>query len=165
MAVLFEALLGIPQFLRNLRLKSTEGMSVKMVSLFDRSLFSCTVHCLWQVLLWASGDIFKTVYFILRNAPKQFWICGILQISIDVAILGQVLLYSNKYEFRQQWRQPDLSVQYECSNLFFALFCFSLSRSFFIRIQQWTKRICASLSSFFSEHVQILVFFPRIYFC
>jgi uncharacterized protein with PQ loop repeat len=30
-AVFFEALLGTPQFLRNLRLKSTEGMSVKMV--------------------------------------------------------------------------------------------------------------------------------------
>jgi uncharacterized protein with PQ loop repeat len=33
MAVLFEALLGIPQFLRNFRMKSTEGMSVKMVGL------------------------------------------------------------------------------------------------------------------------------------
>ncbi|CAF0763875.1 unnamed protein product [Adineta ricciae] len=84
LAVVCEALLGIPQFVRNFRLKSTEGMSVKMV------------------LLWASGDIFKTVYFIIRNAPKQFWLCGILQISIDVAILFQVMLYSNKYRFRQQ---------------------------------------------------------------
>lgn len=31
LAVFFEALLGTPQFLRNFRLKSTEGMSVKMV--------------------------------------------------------------------------------------------------------------------------------------
>ena len=30
-AVLCEALLGVPQFLRNFRLKSTEGMSVQMV--------------------------------------------------------------------------------------------------------------------------------------
>lgn len=82
-AVLCEALLGIPQFLRNFRLKSTEGMSVKMV------------------LLWAAGDIFKTVYFILRRAPLQFLICGILQISIDVAILVQVILYANKRGFRQ----------------------------------------------------------------
>jgi len=82
-AVLCEALLGIPQFLRNFRLKSTEGMSVKMV------------------LLWAAGDIFKTVYFILRKAPLQFLICGVLQITIDVAILVQVLLYSNKRGFRQ----------------------------------------------------------------
>lgn len=81
LAVLCEALLGIPQFVRNFQLKSTEGMSVKMV------------------LLWASGDIFKTVYFIIRNAPKQFWVCGILQITIDFAILCQVIIYSNKYRF------------------------------------------------------------------
>ena len=33
LAVVCEALLGIPQFVRNFRLKSTEGMSVKMVRL------------------------------------------------------------------------------------------------------------------------------------
>ena len=32
LAVFVEALLGVPQFLRNLRLRSTEGMSVKMVN-------------------------------------------------------------------------------------------------------------------------------------
>jgi len=81
LAVFCEALLGMPQFIRNFQLKSTEGMSVKMV------------------LLWASGDIFKTVYFIIRNAPKQFWFCGMLQITIDFAILCQVIIYSNKYRF------------------------------------------------------------------
>ncbi|CAF1619830.1 unnamed protein product [Rotaria magnacalcarata] len=84
LAVFFEALLGTPQFMRNFRLKSTEGMSVKMV------------------LMWTSGDIFKTVYFILRIAPKQFWLCGMLQISIDIAILFQVLYYSDKYRFRKR---------------------------------------------------------------
>jgi len=82
LAVFCEALLGVPQFVRNLRFKSTSGMSVKMV------------------LLWTSGDIFKTVYFIIRNAPKQFWLCGILQISIDIAILGQVIFFSEKYRCR-----------------------------------------------------------------
>ncbi|CAF3547028.1 unnamed protein product [Rotaria sp. Silwood1] len=82
LAVFCEALLGVPQFIRNLRFKSTEGMSVKMV------------------IFWAAGDIFKTVYFIVRNAPKQFWICGILQISIDFAILIQVMVYSNLVLFR-----------------------------------------------------------------
>jgi uncharacterized protein with PQ loop repeat len=84
LAVFFEALLGTPQFLRNFRLKSTEGMSVKMV------------------LMWTSGDIFKTVYFIVRSAPKQFWLCGLLQISIDIAILAQVILYSDKYRLRKR---------------------------------------------------------------
>ncbi|CAF3998395.1 unnamed protein product [Rotaria sp. Silwood2] len=82
LAVFCEALLGVPQFVRNFRVKSTEGMSVKMV------------------IFWAAGDIFKTVYFIVRNAPKQFWLCGILQISIDFAILIQVMVYSNKCRCR-----------------------------------------------------------------
>jgi hypothetical protein len=36
LAVFVEALLGMPQFIRNFRLKSTEGMSVKMVNLSFR---------------------------------------------------------------------------------------------------------------------------------
>lgn len=47
--------------------------------------------------MWTSGDIFKTVYFVLRSAPTQFWLCGMLQISIDIAILIQVVYYSERY--------------------------------------------------------------------
>ena len=56
LAVFFEALLGTPQFLRNFRLKSTEGMSVKMVtyifSLFlsHNSLFLPRFSCGHQVI-------------------------------------------------------------------------------------------------------------------
>lgn len=50
----------------------------------------------FQVLMWTSGDIFKTVYCIIRNAPKQFAFCGIIRTSIDIAILCQVLVYSNR---------------------------------------------------------------------
>lgn len=78
MAVFCEAMLGAPQFYRNFQNKSTVGMSKKMVG------------------FWTCGDIFKTVYFILRAAPAQFWICGMLQVSIDVAIFGQVAIYRNQ---------------------------------------------------------------------
>ena len=44
--------------------------------------------------MWMTGDIFKTVYFVVRHLPIQFWLCGILQISIDNAILFQVYYYS-----------------------------------------------------------------------
>jgi solute carrier family 66, member 2 len=74
-AVLSEAMLGVPQFYRNFQKRSTEGMSVSMV------------------LLWTAGDVFKTIYFVVRNAPMQFWLCGMLQISLDIAILCQVLFY------------------------------------------------------------------------
>ena len=47
---------------RNLRNKSTYGMSVPMVS------------------MWTTGDIFKTSYFYIRNTPPQFFICGSLQV-------------------------------------------------------------------------------------
>ncbi|KAM9636888.1 solute carrier family 66 member 2 isoform 3-T3 [Morphnus guianensis] len=76
LAVFTEAMLGVPQLYRNYQNRSTEGMSVKMV------------------LMWTSGDTFKTVYFILNQAPFQFSICGLLQVFVDIAILLQVYLYS-----------------------------------------------------------------------
>ncbi|XP_041795157.1 solute carrier family 66 member 2 [Chelmon rostratus] len=76
LAVMFEAMLGLPQLLQNFYNSSTKGMSVKMV------------------LLWTAGDVFKTTYFVMNESPAQFWVCGLVQIIIDVAILLQVLFYS-----------------------------------------------------------------------
>ncbi|XP_035680528.1 solute carrier family 66 member 2-like isoform X3 [Branchiostoma floridae] len=75
LAVFVEALLGAPQFWRNYQNKCTVGMSVKMVG------------------FWTSGDTFKTGYFLVNKAPMQFWICGLLQVGIDIAILLQVWIY------------------------------------------------------------------------
>ncbi|XP_040171861.1 solute carrier family 66 member 2 isoform X2 [Anopheles arabiensis] len=75
LAVFTEAMLGLPQFVRNYKNKSTHGMSICMV------------------IMWTAGDMFKTGYFVLRHAPTQFWICGTLQVSLDLAILLQVYLY------------------------------------------------------------------------
>jgi len=79
LAVFTEAMLGVPQFWQNLQNRSTQGMSIKMVC------------------FWLSGDIFKTVYFLVRKAPLQFFLCGALQVSVDLAILCQVGVY---------WGQP-----------------------------------------------------------
>jgi hypothetical protein len=49
-----------------------------------------------MVLCWTLGDIFKTLYFYLRNAPLQFWACGTLQVMLDFAILSQVGFYGTK---------------------------------------------------------------------
>lgn len=46
-----------------------------------------------MVLLWLSGDTFKTGYFIVRSSPLQFWLCGGLQVLMDLLILSQVVLY------------------------------------------------------------------------
>ncbi|XP_023710062.1 solute carrier family 66 member 2 isoform X2 [Cryptotermes secundus] len=77
LAVFTEALLGVPQMLCNYQNKSTEGMSLKMV------------------VMWAMGDTFKTGYFLIREAPAQFWLCGGLQVCIDAFILCQVYWYRN----------------------------------------------------------------------
>ncbi|XP_076638074.1 solute carrier family 66 member 2 [Colletes latitarsis] len=77
LAVLTEAMLGVPQFLCNVTNKSTNGMSTFMVT------------------MWTLGDTLKTCYFIMREVPIQFEICGMLQIMIDVAILAQVYIYRN----------------------------------------------------------------------
>ncbi|XP_034391859.1 solute carrier family 66 member 2 isoform X2 [Cyclopterus lumpus] len=58
LAVMFEAMLGLPQLLQNFHNGSTKGMSVKMV------------------LLWTAGDVFKTTYFVVNESPAQFWVCG-----------------------------------------------------------------------------------------
>lgn len=47
-----------------------------------------------MVLMWTAGDLFKTTYFLMNGSPAQFWLCGLVQIFIGVAILLQVLLYS-----------------------------------------------------------------------
>lgn len=50
-----------------------------------------------MVVMWTIGDLFKTTYFVIRNAPLQFWACGVLQVSIDLLILSQIAFYkSNK---------------------------------------------------------------------
>ncbi|XP_032391470.1 solute carrier family 66 member 2 isoform X2 [Etheostoma spectabile] len=76
LAVFSEAMLGTPQLYCNYQNKSTEGMSIKMV------------------LMWTSGDTFKTGYFLLTKAPVQFWTCGLLQVLVDFTILFQVYYYS-----------------------------------------------------------------------
>ncbi|XP_071256576.1 solute carrier family 66 member 2-like [Salvelinus alpinus] len=76
LAVLTEAMLGLPQLLQNQRNHSTTGMSVNMV------------------LLWMAGDSFKTAYFALKESPLQFLLCGLTQVLVDLAILCQVCLYS-----------------------------------------------------------------------
>ncbi|RWS23489.1 PQ-loop repeat-containing protein 1-like protein [Leptotrombidium deliense] len=75
LALFTEALLATPQLVKNFRSKSTVGMSKNMV------------------LLWTGGDMFKTTYFIFRDAPIQFLVCGVLQVIIDLCILLQIFVY------------------------------------------------------------------------
>ncbi|CAG9538289.1 unnamed protein product [Cercopithifilaria johnstoni] len=77
-ALLFEACLGFPQLKQNCSRRSTSGMSIGML------------------LVWAVGDCGKTAYFIYENSPAQFWLCGIIQIIIDLSIMLQVYCFGKK---------------------------------------------------------------------
>ena len=74
-ALVTESGMGMPQLIGNWHSSSTQGMSVSMV------------------LLWLAGDLYKTSYFLLRNTPPQFLVCGGTQVLVDVLILLQVGWY------------------------------------------------------------------------
>ncbi|CAH1108994.1 unnamed protein product [Psylliodes chrysocephalus] len=78
LALSTEAMLGTPQLVKNYRNKSTEGMSLMMV------------------VMWTCGDIFKTTYFLVRDAPVQFWVCGSVQVTVDLLILLQVFIFKGQ---------------------------------------------------------------------
>jgi len=84
LAVFTEACLGVPQFYRNFKNRSTYGMSLQMV------------------IMWTCGDVFKTSYFYLRNTPPQFFICGAMQVTVDLCILAQVWIYRENTEKRKR---------------------------------------------------------------
>ncbi|CAG4944272.1 solute carrier family 66 member 2 isoform X2 [Colias croceus] len=89
LAVFTEAMLGAPQIAKNHQNKSTEGMSVSMV------------------IMWTFGDIFKTAYFVIREAPTQFWVCGSLQVTLDIVILLQVWWYRHNTAAARRLRRGD----------------------------------------------------------
>ncbi|XP_041973791.1 solute carrier family 66 member 2 isoform X2 [Aricia agestis] len=89
LAVFTEAMLGAPQIAKNLQNKSTEGMSVSMV------------------IMWTCGDVFKTAYFVIREAPTQFWVCGSLQVTLDIVILFQVWIYRHNTSAARRLRRGD----------------------------------------------------------
>lgn len=88
-ALLTEAMLGLPQVIKNCRNRSVEGMSLVMV------------------LLWLGGDIYKATYFIINDSPFQFWLCGLLQITIDLLILFQVCLFRQNAPIKVSSRAND----------------------------------------------------------
>ncbi len=55
-----------------------------------------------MVLMWTCGDVFKTTYFYVRQTPPQFFICGTLQVCIDLAILLQVWGYRENTNRRRK---------------------------------------------------------------
>jgi len=85
-----ESTLPIPQLISNYKQRSLYGFRMS------------------TLVGWAGGDAFKTVYFFLQGSPIQFKVCAIFQLSIDLAIVIQRVLYGN---------EPPLSVLLEDEDL------------------------------------------------
>ncbi|KAI0296019.1 hypothetical protein BC826DRAFT_1091258 [Russula brevipes] len=72
-----ESTLPLPQFISNYKQKSLYGFRMS------------------TLIGWVGGDSFKTVYFFAQGSPLQFKICAVFQLSVDVAIVAQRLMYGN----------------------------------------------------------------------
>ncbi|KAF5367162.1 hypothetical protein D9758_004006 [Tetrapyrgos nigripes] len=70
-----ESTLPIPQLISNYKQRSLYGFRTS------------------TLLGWFGGDSYKTIYFFLQNSPLQFKVCAIFQLSVDVAILAQRVVY------------------------------------------------------------------------
>ena len=86
-----EVLLGIPQIIANYYGKNVQTLSLIMF------------------MTWIFGDCFKTGYYIVTQCPIQFIICGVIQIIIDITLIGQMIYYNRgslfnmiKGEFSQE---------------------------------------------------------------
>lgn len=47
-------------------------------------------------MTWFIGDFSKTVYFIVFQQPMQFILCGVVQLSVDLIILSQLVIYRKR---------------------------------------------------------------------
>jgi len=72
-----ESTLPVPQFISNYKQRSLYGFRTS------------------TLLGWVGGDSFKTIYFFAQGSPLQFKVCAIFQLSVDIAIIGQRLMYGN----------------------------------------------------------------------
>ncbi|KAH9004646.1 hypothetical protein EDB86DRAFT_2884615 [Lactarius hatsudake] len=85
-----ESTLPLPQFISNHKQKSLHGFRMS------------------TLIGWVVGDAFKTVYFFAQGSPLQFKICAIFQLSVDIAIIGQRLVYGNAPPLASLAEEDDL---------------------------------------------------------
>jgi len=72
-----ESTLPIPQLISNYNRRSLYGFRTS------------------TLVGWAGGDSFKAAYFFLQGSPIQFKACAVFQLSIDLAIIVQRIVYGN----------------------------------------------------------------------
>eukprot|EP00796_Vickermania_ingenoplastis_P003957 gene3957-2820_t len=76
-ALSFEAMLVLPQIIKNARRQSTQGL--------DRVL----------VATWLLGDAIKMIYFAVLHQPLPFLFCGSIQLMLDAVVVFQLSSAAN----------------------------------------------------------------------
>lgn len=84
-----EALLPMPQLIENQRRRSLSGFQLSVLA------------------GWTFGDMFKSVYYIVREAPLQFTCFALVQLAVDLAICAQ------GYFFHAQTQADDAALAAE----------------------------------------------------
>ena len=74
-STLIESTLCMPQVLINWRNGSTQGLNKSLVG------------------TWIFGDLFKLSYYFYSKSPMPFKVCAIIQLSVDVIIISQIMYY------------------------------------------------------------------------
>ncbi|CAO3644277.1 unnamed protein product [Cunninghamella echinulata] len=93
-----ESTLPFPQCISNFKNRSIEGFSLLVL------------------LSWFIGDSFKVFYYIFTSAPFQFIICGIIQLTIDILIVLECIIFSSIVKKWLGIRSPDMTFDYEAIN-------------------------------------------------
>jgi uncharacterized protein with PQ loop repeat len=73
-----EMILGLPQFLLNLKRKNTYGLSKILIG------------------LWTVGDVIKFIYYMQNDAPTALCVCQLFSVAIDCAIIVQFFVYKSR---------------------------------------------------------------------
>ena len=113
-----------------------------------------------MVCMWTCGDLFKTTYFYLRQAPVQFYLCGCLQVMVDLSILLQVWHYR---EATIKRKKTEVNMHYWFVWFVVVNICF-IYCYIFINFSCFTLFSQSKLQSFIIKwcHIKIVVIYKNV---
>jgi uncharacterized protein with PQ loop repeat len=92
-ATAIDVFLGLPQIYTNYKLQNAHSLSTIMVGSF---------------LL---GDTFRTYYYVTTKSPFQFILCGIMQVSINIILLLQIIYYKIRGNLTKIVEKPKIEIK------------------------------------------------------
>ena len=107
LAVAFEIAFPIPQMRKIVSTGSAAGVRYVQARRprpfrsppvpYTGTSFNVQSRFRWEmVATWWVGDVLKTTYFVLSEAPAQFFVCGLLQLILDTVLAGQLVIYHRR---------------------------------------------------------------------